>query len=1105
MPNRPPAWMRSLIRRGLELVEAGRGGDGLRPATLASARRLAAGESPSPEQVRDAVAWHARHAGDKKTGWDEPGAETPAFVASLLWGEGGNGRGRRWWEAQANALEDSDEDEPTKAGRRHSTTDEAYMRAGMGHLRKAAEAFKSAGAPDLDGDGVPDAAEGKSLNYDAEARRVRDAWYQAHPDTGTPGSVSPWPDTVADDHLIVNEAGQLYRVPYRRDGEAIIFAGRELWEPVRQAYLTEDGREVKSDPGETTLARIRAIAQDDGRDAFDDGERMAMEEGGYAKLGEGGMVLTDKGRRVAEAHGWLPEKRAIPAAPESLDHRGAMVALILPEAVRAQLRALGGEAVTRDPDHLTLLYLTEDADALLAGKNELLGCLAHCAAMLPPLRAEIGGVGRFAPTAEDGGSALYASVDAPDLPALRAVVESAARGCGCLGPQTHGFTPHVTLGYLAPDAPTPPLQLPRIPLTFDALTLVWGGERVDFPFQGAIAPEVETEVEDDAGEGDDAVEALAFLGEPVKSLGGGRVGGYLVRFSTPEDPDLAGEFFTKDTDFGPHQSSLVFYHHAQDGTLKRLTLDTAAKLRKDDFGVWVEAQLRMRDEYERWIAAEVEAGRMGWSSGTAAHLVERVPVRGATWIKSWPLGLDASLTPIPCEPRNVAVPLKSLAAPAAPPAPGSAVGAVSSSPAAPAVITPTRSTRRMDEDQIKALIEGALKGATEQFTAALAAREAASQKAIEDRLKAIEESPAVKSAGYISMDGGSADKSTKSFGDWLMAVKRKDTRRLETVYKSAYQDGGAEGASTKDLSGASGASGGYLVPVEYEPMLEKIAAGAAIVEPRARQIRMASSTKLVPMLKQTANPGSNDGDSAFFGGVSFVWNAEGADISTDKSDPVFDMVEMIARKLTGLTVASNEIVEDASSLESDLLRLFGEGLAHARDYFYLRGNGVGRPLGVLNAPARYTQSRQASGNSVEIEDVANMLSRLTPNSLRNVVWVANPLVISDLVTMKIGDTPVWQPDARAEVGGTLMGRPLLFSEYLPAKGSAGDLILADFQYYGVATRKGITIAASEHARFDTDQITWRVTYRGDGKPLLDAPIKLADGSNTQVSPFVILG
>ena len=83
-----------------------------------------------------------------------------------------------------------------------------------------------------------------------------------------------------------------------------------------------------------------------------------------------------------------------------------------------------------------------------------------------------------------------------------------------------------------------------------------------------------------------------------------------------------------------------------------------ADLRTDDAGVWAETQLALRDAYERRIYGLAEAGKLGWSSGTAAHLVKREPVGGAMKIMHWPLGLDASLTPTPAEPRNTVVALK---------------------------------------------------------------------------------------------------------------------------------------------------------------------------------------------------------------------------------------------------------------------------------------------------------------------------------------------------------------------------------------------------------------------------------------------------------------
>lgn len=73
-------------RKGLDLYEAGRGGDGLVRATITDARTMASKGTLSEEKVRKMPAWFARHAVDKQAGWDKPGEETPGYVAFLLWG-----------------------------------------------------------------------------------------------------------------------------------------------------------------------------------------------------------------------------------------------------------------------------------------------------------------------------------------------------------------------------------------------------------------------------------------------------------------------------------------------------------------------------------------------------------------------------------------------------------------------------------------------------------------------------------------------------------------------------------------------------------------------------------------------------------------------------------------------------------------------------------------------------------------------------------------------------------------------------------------------------------------------------------------------------------
>jgi phage head maturation protease len=154
------------------------------------------------------------------------------------------------------------------------------------------------------------------------------------------------------------------------------------------------------------------------------------------------------------------------------------------------------------------------------------------------------------------------------------------------------------------------------------------------------------------------LEAVITFGGNVKALGDDTVGGYLVRFSSERDPDISRmrDFFVKQTDFDmefPGRSS-VYYDHGLDKTLKRRKL-AHATLEVDDIGVWAEAQLAQRDEYEAHIYKMAKEGKLGWSSGTANHLVERERVGDAHKILRWPLGLDASLTPTPAEPRNQAI------------------------------------------------------------------------------------------------------------------------------------------------------------------------------------------------------------------------------------------------------------------------------------------------------------------------------------------------------------------------------------------------------------------------------------------------------------------
>jgi hypothetical protein len=153
---------------------------------------------------------------------------------------------------------------------------------------------------------------------------------------------------------------------------------------------------------------------------------------------------------------------------------------------------------------------------------------------------------------------------------------------------------------------------------------------------------------------------LAFGGGAVKALGGGKIGGYLVRFSTSDDPDLQGDYFTKSTDFfiDNGETRPILYRHGVHPVIKSRNLGKA-KLTIDEVGVFVEGELSLRDNYEKAIYLMAEQGKLGWSSGSMSHLVSKNPNGKSFEITSWPIG-EASLTPAPVEARTSAIPLKEI-------------------------------------------------------------------------------------------------------------------------------------------------------------------------------------------------------------------------------------------------------------------------------------------------------------------------------------------------------------------------------------------------------------------------------------------------------------
>ena len=345
--------------------------------------------------------------------------------------------------------------------------------------------------------------------------------------------------------------------------------------------------------------------------------------------------------------------------------------------------------------------------------------------------------------------------------------------------------------------------------------------------------------------------------------------------------------------------------------------------------------------------------------------------------------------------------------------------------------------------------------------------------------------------------GGEGDPK-KTFGRFLLAVRAGDRKALEEM-GSRHVDWAVDQKAA--LNTQTGAQGGYTVPADFLPNLLMLSAEMGIVEKRATRIPMSGRSVQVPALDVTTAPAS--GDSAFFGGLVARWTEEASTLN--EAEPQFKQIELVAHELSGYTLASNTLLADnAVGLEAMLRQLFARALAWHKDHAFLRGNGAGKPLGVLNANALISVTRSA-GNAFALADAAGMLGRLLPGWTRqNTVWAIHPTVLVKLFQMSESGTgsDLMVIDRGSEAPTmSLLGIPVEVTEKLPGLGTLGDVLLMDLKHYLVGDRQDVEIAYSEHVKFLTNQGAWRFVCRGDGQPWLRSTITLADATNT-LSPFV---
>ena len=564
-------------------------------------------------------------------------------------------------------------------------------------------------------------------------------------------------------------------------------------------------------------------------------------------------------------------------------------------------------------------------------------------------------------------------------------------------------------------------------------------------------------------------DALVIFGSAVKSLGNGKVGGYLVRFGGEQDTDLTTDYFDKLTEYGVIDGGNlpVYYDHGMNETIKNKRIGRG-KIQFQDAGLWMEAQLELRDEYEKKIYAMAEMGKLGWSSGAAGHLVEKEAKGKASYIRSWPIA-EASLTLTPAEPRNHAIPIKSLI-----PQADGGPGPVKEEILSIAKPEPIRGVKmEFSQEEIQKMISDA----------AIAA------------VKVLELEPASKKAGVAVVED-EADRALKgnpfTYGEFLLAVKNAATQ-------------GAVDKRLLPLKAASGmnetipSQGGYLLQPQFAQGILNKVYGPSTIMNKVRWFDLGpnSNELVVNMIDETARA-----DGSRLGGMLGYWLAEAA--SKTASKPKLRQLSIKLHKVAALCYATDELLEDAVALESFLGEAAPDELRFKVEAAIYSGDGVGKPAGWMDSPSRIIVARDTTAR-ILAADVVNMWTRLWPSLRPNAEWYVSPDADAQLYQLYL-QTGVAFPFYTFTQDGVsrLFGRPINVNEYSSTLNTAGDIaLIAPNQYFGVR-KGGVQAASSIHVLFTTDESAFRYVMRVGGEDSWHSPIT-SYGSSTTLSDVVILG
>lgn len=213
--------------------------------------------------------------------------------------------------------------------------------------------------------------------------------------------------------------------------------------------------------------------------------------------------------------------------------------------------------------------------------------------------------------------------------------------------------------------------------------------------------------------------------------------------------------------------------------------------------------------------------------------------------------------------------------------------------------------------------------------------------------------------------------------------------------------------------------------------------------------------------------------------VTSYWVGDNTAVTPTSFTSPAGKAEFMPHPVAALVKVPIALLEDASfDLQAHIANRISWGLAEAQEQAFITGNGVQKPLGILNSGITGVSVETANSANITPKDLQSLPFNLKAQYRQRGAWLMNRTYVQKAMLLRDesgGSNTgrfLWQPSFQAGQPPLLAGFPVYETEYIGNPTANGDpiAIFGDFSAYVIVERREITVQVLSERYADALQV-----------------------------------